>query len=109
MSEAASYADAWADRRRRMVTFRALQFLALPLIIGVAYFFQREGRRGLLVVGLWLFAYFGAGVWLNRFRCPRCGKLYYWSLERKGYAERQKNWSACRHCGLHQDEVPTKT
>lgn len=50
-----------------------------------------------------------AGVWLNRFRCPRCGKLYYWRWELKGYTVREKRWSDCRYCGLHQDELPLQT
>jgi hypothetical protein len=35
----------------------------------------------------WILGYVIAGIWLNRFRCPRCGKLYYWRLEWKGALE----------------------
>ena len=43
-----------------------------------------------------------AAVWVNRFRCPRCGKPYYWRL----HQTRLKNWRDCRHCGLAQGAIP---
>lgn len=111
MSVIERYAEAWQDRRRRMVIFKATQIAGIAVIIGAAYLASVHSRKlnllhPLLAVPAWFIAYFAAGVWLNRFRCPRCGKFYYWRLEWEGSMERQKKWRDCRHCGLPQDATP---
>jgi hypothetical protein len=118
--EAQRYAAAWKDRRRRMFGYR----LAFPILLlggPLVSFRYLEGTlpppsdrtaRTIWVFGLflfWLGLYVGVGVWLNRFRCPRCGGRYYWKFnwppDWKGRAA-PKDWRDCRHCGLHQDELP---
>jgi Cytochrome oxidase complex assembly protein 1 len=105
------YAAAWRDRRQRFFVLRLVQFSSCALILtGWAVSPKHpyvSGRVVLLVFAAWLTAYIAAGVWLNRFRCPRCGKLYYWRLGLKGSAERQKRWRDCHWCGLQQDQCPT--
>jgi hypothetical protein len=115
------YAAAWRDRRRRMFVFRLAPILLLggPII---SFRFtegllpppsDRTAARGIWIVAvflLWLGAYAAVGVWLNRFRCPRCGGWYYWKWtwppSWKDHQEQARRWQDCRHCGLHQDEVP---
>jgi YD repeat-containing protein len=108
--DAARYAAAWQDRRRRMLVFKTLQFAFFVIVIGFAYLSSIHSRvqiNPLLALLAWYAVYTVAGVWLNRFRCPRCGKLYYWRLQWKGSLERQKNWRNCHYCGLAQDAGPT--
>jgi hypothetical protein len=96
-----------------MLIFRVVQLLLLPLFLIVAVIQSRvlwplhmTIAEALTCLLTWFIAYYAAGIWLNRFRCPRCGRLYYWRLERKGYMDRQRKWRDCRHCGLTQDAVP---
>jgi Transposase zinc-ribbon domain len=105
MTDAGFYAASWRDRSRRMFVFKSAQIAFIPIIIGAAFLSARSSLV-LLAIPLWLVVYLASAVWLNRFKCPRCGKLYYWRLERKGYLERQRKWRDCRHCGLHQDAEP---
>ena len=105
MNAAERYAAAWTDRRRRMVIFKATQwaFFALLLIALLVNcsIYPNLSHRFMLCFPLWFLGYMAAGVWLNRFRCPRCRKLYYWRLELKEYMTR------CRHCGLPEDTTPS--
>jgi hypothetical protein len=96
-----------------MVVFKTIQISFIAIVFAAAILapkYQRADHvfdhRFLSAVGAWIVAYLVAGVWLNRFRCPRCGKFYYWRLEWKGAVERAKNWRNCHHCGLQQDTVP---
>jgi hypothetical protein len=114
ITEASRYSAAWRDRRRRMVVFRTVQFLLFPIVLGAEFLSSKNPCVGedsmppvLFAFLAWILGYVIAGIWLNRFRCPRCGKLYYWRLEWKGALERQKNWRACHHCGLQQDALPS--
>jgi hypothetical protein len=101
----AHYAAAWKDRKRRMLVFKAVQFSFLFMIAVFWYLSSSHAYVGspLLVIAAWFVAYIVAGTWLNLFRCPRCGKLYYWRFELRGSMERQKRWRDCRYCGLPQD------
>jgi predicted RNA-binding Zn-ribbon protein involved in translation (DUF1610 family) len=107
--DAARYAAAWNDRRRRYVAFRA-SWVLLPILVVLAVLSfqgQRLSRlQVLLRIGLALIPYVAVGIWVDRFRCPRCGKLYYWSIERKKYVQKLRTWRDCRHCGLQQDALP---
>jgi hypothetical protein len=88
-----------------MLIFKTTLIAFFPILFGAA--FLNLQRQGVLVVfPVWFIAYIVAGVWLNRFQCPRCGKLYYWRREWKGSIERQKHWRDCHHCGLPQDAEP---
>jgi hypothetical protein len=103
------YAKAWRDRRRRMIVFKTVQISFLPTIL-VLWFLSSlhpDWGKVILAVPTWLIAYVAAGVWLNRFRCPRCGKLYYWRVQLKGSVPRQTRWRDCHYCGLQQDECPS--
>jgi predicted Zn-dependent protease len=107
------YAAAWRDRRRRFLVLKATQLSFFALLVALLIVTRRHPyvapRPVLLGFAAWFIAYMVAGAWLNRFRCPRCGKLYYWRWELKGYTEREKRWTDCRYCGLHQDEMPLQT
>jgi hypothetical protein len=91
MTGRSGYLAAWQDRRRRMAVLKAIQFsfFLIPMtgwVTSSKYptVYQRWGRQVLLAFPAWFLAYIAAGVWLNRFRCPGCGKLYYWILQWKG-------------------------
>lgn len=114
------YAAAWRDRRLRMFVFK----LAMPVMILGMLLSSRllagslpppsdRTARLIWVLALfsfWMSIYAGVGIWLNRFRCPRCGGRYYWKWtwppSWKDHQEQAQRWQDCRHCGLHQDEVP---
>ena len=104
MTDEFRYAAAWRDHSRRMAVFRTIQLLLFPMILGAAFIsskypcaYQISMSQALVAMSTWFLAYMAAGIWLNRFRCPRCGKRYYWRVEWKGAAERQKKWRDCRH------------
>ena len=102
------YAAAWRDRRRRMAVFRTAQVSFLPVLLVpcVMYGEYVPARVEFSFFGGYFLAYMAAGIWLNRFRCPRCGKLYYWRPKWKGSVERDKRWRDCHYCGLQQDQMP---
>jgi YD repeat-containing protein len=107
--DVARYAAAWQDRRRRMLVFRTVQF-SFVVVIGFAYLSWIHFNTligPLFILLTWHVIYIASAVWLNSFRCPRCGEFYYWRLQWKDSLERQNNWRSCRHCGLAQDAGPT--
>ena len=104
MTELGLYAAAWQDCKRRLVVFRVVQIMGIPVIIGAAYLSSKWGRSALIAVPAWFLVYFLVGIWLNRFRCPRCDKLFFWRFPPK--AVTQSTWRDCRHCGLHQGAEP---
>jgi hypothetical protein len=107
-SDVARYAAAWQDRKRRMFVFKTVVYgLNLLIIVALVYGSSTRSRsyfwsHYMLLFPAWLVVYMAAGVWLNRFRCPRCGKFYYWTLLWRA----PKNRRDCRHCGLAQDTLP---
>jgi hypothetical protein len=107
---AALYAKAWQDRKTRFFVFKAVQFslfgLVLILLVASRKYHYMSYRMVFSIFAAWFVSYMAAGVWLNRFRCPRCRKLYYWRWDLKGATERQKRWRDCHYCGLHQDQIP---
>lgn len=105
------YAKAWRDRRQRMIVFKTVQISFFPMIL-VLWLFSSpytDRSRLILAISAWFAAYAATGVWLNLFRCPRCGKLCYWRVQLKGYMQRQTRWCDCRYCGLQQDQCPNAT
>jgi hypothetical protein len=106
------YAAARRDRRRRFFVFKTVQFSLFALMF-ILFIVTRKhpyvsSRVVLLVFAAWFISYIAAGVRLNRFRCPRCGKLYYWRWDLKGSVERQRRWRDCHYCGLQQDQNPSE-
>lgn len=104
-SEAERYAAAWRERRRRMYVYIAelhsfwiLMVLPLPL----AYFGVHITFWYLAVYPIWFVGNIAAGVYVNRFRCPRCRGFFYWSWKLRRRASRR----SCRQCGLAQGEMP---
>ena len=111
MSAAERYTAAWRERRRRMYAFRATQLAFFPILLVAVYVSSRCPRPitdkvFLSGFAVWFVAYIIVDFWLNRFRCPRCGNLYYWRVQLKGASERQRKWRNCHHCGLSQDASP---
>jgi hypothetical protein len=109
MSDEERYAAAWRDRRRRFLVFKTVQIAGAGIVLGtlsLGTIHLLSPQQAIVAFPAFFIVYGVAGVWLNRFRCPRCGRLYYWSLKLKGAFERQKNWRDCHHCGLHQDALP---
>ncbi len=110
ISDAARYAAAWKDRRLRFFVYvtelySLVIFIAVPLLCQAVPRLYRYVPDGYIwVFPAWFVGNMVVGVWLNRFRCPRCGNFFYWNWTWK--VERAKNWRACRHCGLLQDSEP---
>lgn len=108
--ESRQYAAAWNDRKRRfliyVVAINSFWLLVLGGILAQANpRFDLPGRTVILAFVLWFVAQVAAGVWLNRFRCPRCGDFFYWK-KWSWKIEKTKNKRQCRHCGLIQDSAP---
>ena len=108
MTEMERYTEAWRDRRKRMLVFKAMQIAFFPLLVVLTICVEyADVPSSMIAIPVWFAGYIATGVWLNRFRCPRCGKLYYWRVQLKGAAERQKKWRNCHWCGLPQDALPS--
>lgn len=108
-SEIEKYAAAWKDRKRRFITYVfALNSLWVLVIFGFVSQadsrFDLTGRTIILTFAAWFVGQMTAGVWLNRFRCPRCENFFYWKWSWK--IEKAKGRRRCRHCGLSQDSAP---
>ena len=107
-SEAERYAAAWRDRKRRFVIYVvALNSFWILVLFGflsqIDGRFNVSGRTVLVAFTVWFVGQIAAGVWLNRFRCPGCGNLFYWKWSWK--IEKTRGWRRCRHCGLSQDST----
>lgn len=108
-TEVEQYAAARKDRKRRFVTY-VVALNSFWVLVGLGIFSQADsrfdvsGRTVSVGVGAWFVGQIAAGVWLNRFRCPRCGKLFYWKWDWK--IEGRREWRCCRHCGLSHDSAP---
>lgn len=106
--EAARYKAAWRDRRRRILVFRTVAYGYIAAIAGFGFLSSVDSNietNPVFIFAFFFVSYMVAGIWLNRFRCPRCGELYYWGWRVKGTLGRG-NWRSCRHCGLPQDTGP---
>ena len=82
-SEAERYAAAWRDRKRRFVIYVvALNSFWILILFGflsqIDGRFNASGRPVFVAFTVWFVGQIAAGVWLNRFRCPGCGNLFYW-------------------------------
>ena len=100
------YLEAWRDRRLRFRVFKIVSTTAfLPFTLCLFVIEKVSGPTILAPASLaaYFVLYMVAGIWLNRFRCPRCGKLYYWDLRWRPY----RDWRDCHHCGLKQDALPS--
>jgi len=80
-SEIEKYAAAWKDRKRRFITYVfALNSLWVLVIFGFVSQadsrFDLTGRTIILTFAAWFVGQMAAGVWLNRFRCPRCENFF---------------------------------
>ncbi|QQP94894.1 hypothetical protein [Lysobacter enzymogenes] len=99
------YARQWRDRRARRLWFYGVWIggfavLALLMFGVLPHFPQIPAGAIFVVLGLtWLAGSFFAGMRLQRFPCPRCGRSYFMtSLIYFPFARQ------CRHCGLPRDE-----
>ena len=103
-NEVERYAAAWRDRRRRFLAY-VIELNSLWILLLLPLFFRnlQKSDKYILVLPAWFVGNMIVGIWVNRFRCPRCGELYYftWKFQRTG------RWRDCRHCGLAQDTVPS--
>jgi hypothetical protein len=108
-SEIVDFAAAWKDRKRRYLTYVvALNSFWVLVLLGILSQadsrFDLPGKAVFLSFASWFVVQMAAGVWLNRFRCPRCASLFYWARWTWKIEER-KNPRNCRHCGLPQDSL----
>ncbi len=90
------YKAAWQARRLRLAIF----FLAeIALCAGLSL----ATHRWLIMACL--IAMFGLLPWLYRFRCPRCGAIF-WSRWGADIGRMRRAPVQCEHCGLGLNEVP---
>ena len=87
---------AWRDLRRRDLLFRAIPLSFVPcavLIIVVLNAMYGDVPRefGRWVGGGWIAAFFAAGAYRRRFRCPHCSELFFG----RGLSN---NSARCAHC-----------
>jgi hypothetical protein len=109
VSETERYAAAWKDRRRRFLVYvLVLNSFWILVLFGILSqvnpHFDLPGKTVVLAFAAWFLGQLAAGVWLNRFYCPRCGNLFYWKWSWK--IEMTREWRRCRNCGLMQDSPP---
>ena len=108
MNDPKLYTSAKKDFRRRLL----LRFVTLLSLILAAYAFRvhQYGMETvphvfvpLMLLPVWLWAMFGFGsafgaaLYADAFRCPRCGNLYSGGLSLLRY----RKPGCCASCGLH--------
>jgi len=79
---AINYDDQWRDLRKRgrLFWFVFLGWVPAELLIlnTLDSISPGLGNRAFLWVGgLFMVAFFAAGIYRDRFRCPRCGEFYF--------------------------------
>jgi hypothetical protein len=85
------YEKAWKDLRRRRTVFVSMLVATAPIV-----YFVRQPP-----VFAWFFVVFGAAVWVQFFRCPRCGEEFAATWWWRNVFTRK-----CLHCGLHSGARP---
>ncbi len=108
MTERQRYEAAWAARRRRYGIYYAL---LLGLLAAIAGTLAAPDRLPVAPIGVIVFCIagmLGATHWLYRFRCPRCGKVF-WSQWAQKPRIVESGPQACEHCGLKTNEIPGET
>jgi hypothetical protein len=105
--------EEWQDLRRRqfLLVLAGLAFLVVAFCSGaLSQYFHREW---IFIAGgaLSFVLLISAGIYLGRFRCPRCHRLFFVALFPRSW--RGASGGACAHCGLHanapSDESARKT
>ena len=105
MTERQRYEAAWAARRRRYGIYYTL---LLGLLAAIAGTLAAPERLPVAPIGVIVFAIagmLGATRWFYRFRCPRCGEVF-WSQWAQKPRITESGPQACEHCGLKGDEIP---
>ena len=102
-AEVERYATAWRQRRFRTRLLVAILLVSFVIISVVAVKEAMSVDSSPWVVGLlvWAIPVTAATMWLEKFRCPRCGKQYHNPRRR----DLLPDW-LCNHCGLLRDSMP---
>jgi hypothetical protein len=97
-----NYDENWRDLRSRIRLFWFVWLSGVPLIALVAAALDRilpkiANQTGVGLVIAWMVAFVAAGIYRQAFKCPRCGKWYFWTgLYHNPFARK------CLHCGLRR-------
>jgi len=79
-----NYDEDWRDLRSRIRLFWFVWLSGVPLIALVAAALDRispkiANQTGVGLVIAWMIAFVAAGIYRQAFKCPRCGKWYFWT------------------------------
>ncbi len=86
------YAAAWRSLRTRRWVLGVLVLGCLPVVIG-AIRLSPEGPIQMYVASAWMAAFVASMIWMAGFRCPSCGRFFWWTWTRRNpFAQR------CLHC-----------
>ncbi len=95
-SRAATYREAWARLRFRYLLYWC-SWLSPVVLVPLSVALRLPGwLLGAVCMG----SFVGCGVWLMRFRCPRCHRSFLYSSRGTNLLARE-----CRHCGLPKWET----
>jgi hypothetical protein len=101
MNDDQRYAAAWRSLRTRRWTLGLLVVACLPVVVGALRLFP-EGPIQASIAGAWMASFAVSMIWLAAFRCPRCGRFFWWTWTRRNpFAQR------CLHCGTASGSAPS--
>jgi hypothetical protein len=95
------YAAAWRSLRTRRWTLGMLVLACLPVVGAVRLF--PEGPIQVSVAGTWMALLAWSMLWMAAFRCPRCGRFFWWTWTR-----RNPFTPKCLHCGTPVGAGPSQ-
>lgn len=99
MTEDQRYAAAWQSLRARRWTLGILILACLPVVLGARIL--PEGPVQVSVAGIWMALFAASIVWMAAFRCPRCGRFFWWTWTRRNPFAMK-----CLHCGTPVGSPP---
>lgn len=94
------YATAWRSLRTRRWVLGILVLAGLPVVM-VSLRLLPEGPGQVAIAGSWMALFTASMIWMAAFRCPRCGRFFWWTWTRRNpFAQK------CLHCGTPTGSGP---
>lgn len=100
-SDELRYAAAWRSLRTRRWTLGILALFCLPVVMGAVHLLP-QGPLQASVAGMWMALFAASMIWMASFRCPKCGRFFWWTWTR-----RNPFTMKCLHCRTPVGSTPS--
>lgn len=101
MHDEQRYAEAWRSLRTRRWVLGLLVIACLPVVVGAVRLLP-EGPMQASVASAWMALFASSAIWLASFRCPKCGRFFWWTWTRRNPFAMK-----CLHCGTPVGSTPS--